>query len=105
MGEGRFTIAEDRLGGQRILRLEGELDLASAKEFEERLAALVSSQSASVVDLSELSFMDSTGLALLIAASKQAQENGGRVSVRAPSPPVRRMMELCGVADLIDSGT
>ena len=104
MSANRFTIVEDRTGDQRILRLGGELDLASAAEFEARLAELVASRSETVVDLSELSFMDSTGLALLIAASKQAEAGGGRLSVRAPAPPVRRMMELCGVVGLIDPG-
>jgi len=80
------------------LALRGELDLAGAPSLEREIEALPWPQLAElVVDLAELTFIDSTGLSVLIRAAHRAAEEGLRFSVvRAPTQP-RRLFSLAGV--------
>jgi anti-anti-sigma factor len=82
--------------------LHGELDIATAPELVDMLARLRHHGHAVTVDLAEVTFMDSTGLTTLMDAHKQARSNGWSFSVKRPSPPVRRVFELAGVARILD---
>ena len=77
---------------------EGELDLASAPSLERELRAAAESDARSIVlDLSRLDFIDSTGLALLVAASRRLAAQAGRLAVRAGSGQVAQVMSITGV--------
>ena len=52
-------------------------------------------------DLSELSFIDSTGLHLLVALHERSQREGFELTLRAPRPPVDRTILLCGLVDAL----
>ena len=82
----------------------GELDIATAPELVEILARLRHHHHPVVVDLAEVTFMDSTGLTTLMDAQLAAQRNGWSFSVRRPSPAVRRVFDLAGVHSLLDEG-
>ena len=82
--------------------LHGELDIATAPELVEMLQRLRRLGHAVVVDLAEITFMDSTGLTTLMDARLAARSNGWSFSVRRPSSAVRRVFDLAGVADLLD---
>ena len=53
-------------------------------------------------DLSELSFLDSTGIAVLVTIARAAGNNGGGFTVRAVSTTARRVLELSGVAEKLN---
>jgi anti-anti-sigma factor len=75
--------------------LRGEFDLAAVPEFETRLAALeADSPSTLVIDLSDLGFMDSSGLRALVAADARARESGRRLAIVSGPPAVRRVFEI-----------
>jgi anti-sigma B factor antagonist len=82
------------------LRLRGELDLSSAPELK-RLIDEFEAENADclLIDLRDLEFMDSTGLAMMVSAGQAAQRNGHQLRLRAGSPPVQRLFELTGVLD------
>ena len=82
----------------------GELDIATAPELVEILARLRHHQHPVVVDLAEVTFMDSTGLTTLMDAHLAAQRNGWTFVVRRPSAAVRRVFELAGVNGVLDEG-
>jgi anti-anti-sigma factor len=85
--------------GVRI-RLDGELDLATAPELDRLLDELARhGHSRLLVDLTGLKFMDSTGLASIVRALRTADDNGHRLSVRRGSPQVQRLFELTGIVD------
>ena len=85
-----------------ILRLHGELDLASSGELEAELERLVGSGARPViVDLRALEFMDSTGLSVLIKAHYRAEQSGARLVLVKGPPQVQRLLELTGVADRV----
>jgi anti-anti-sigma factor len=90
------------LAGARGIALHGELDLTGAPRIEEHVqSALLNSEGAFVLDLSELAFMDSSGVnALLRARSLLGREQRDLVVV-CPPGPVRRVLELIGVVDML----
>jgi anti-sigma B factor antagonist len=103
LDESPFGVAEEDEGteGQRIVRLRGELDVATAPEFERALLRPRPPRQRVVLDLAELRFMDSTGLRILLKARRAAAEDGWRLVLRSVPPNIRRLLELAGVQDAI----
>jgi anti-anti-sigma factor len=88
-----FTIHDD---GDGVLRLAGELDIASAPDLLRRLAEPPGVRE---LRLRDVTFMDSTGLHALLAAAR-ACDPAHRLILRDPSPAVRRVVDITGVAGL-----
>ena len=82
------------------LVVAGELDAHSAPALRERIAA--SDDAATVLDMSGVTFMDSSGLRVLIDAHQAAAGRGTQLVVHEPSPSVRRILEIAGVLDHLD---
>jgi anti-sigma B factor antagonist len=84
-----------------LLVVVGELDIATSPSLDEALARARATDAASiVVDLSAVSFIDSTGLHVLLRHTC-AEEGGPRVSLTTPSPQARRVFELSGLLDYL----
>jgi len=82
--------------------LHGELDIATAPELVEMLERLRRQGHAVVLDLAEVTFMDSTGLTTLMDAHVQAERDGWSFSVKRPSSAVKRVFDLAGVDRLLE---
>ncbi|MFE5794301.1 STAS domain-containing protein [Streptomyces sp. NPDC056503] len=81
-----------------VLSVGGELDMETAGRLEEHMAEQLRQGRCHVVlDLSALAFMDSSGLNVLIRAVHRARDAGGDLHLAAPTPPVRRILEITGV--------
>jgi anti-anti-sigma factor len=81
-----------------VLALSGELDLATTPRVWRKLEELVPGGFGKVlIDLSALTFIDSTGLRLLVAASKLAQEHGSSFAIVPGGPAVQRALALTGL--------
>jgi stage II sporulation protein AA (anti-sigma F factor antagonist) len=94
------TLAFRREDGVPVARLEGEVDLARVPELRaELVAAVEAGDRGLVVDLIGVGYVDSAGLHLLhdLARTLAARGQGLRV-VAAPEGPVRRVLELIGLA-------
>jgi anti-sigma B factor antagonist len=99
-----LDIAVSDSGGVRVLRLQGELDMAGVDRFERLLAVGDGSAEIStyVIDLRELNFMDSSGLRSMIMADQRVRAEGGRfVIVRGPDR-VNQVLEMTGVAKHVE---
>lgn len=93
----------DRANG-RTLAVDGEIDLAVGAEFTDELTLLVAeAHSPAFVDLSGCTFMDSTGINALLDAAEFGAEAGVPLVVVAASPPCRRVLEVCGVWDMLQA--
>jgi anti-sigma B factor antagonist len=80
----------------------GELDMATVARVEDELRALVAAGVGAVVlDLRGLTFMDSTGLSLVLRWTYAAQQDGFDFSLIAGGRPVHRVFELAGMADRV----
>lgn len=95
-----FEIQEsvDDDGAARVA-LIGELDIAVADEVEERLRSLREAGRGVRLDLSQLDFIDSSGVRAIVLALKHARQGGHELEVdREISPTVRRMIDIMGIA-------
>ena len=99
---GELTISK-RVGEDRItLELRGELDLRSAPALRDRVEALPSSML--VMDLRGLSFIDSAGLAALVAAQRRARREHRTIRfVTASDTPIARVLNASGLAAALDT--
>jgi anti-anti-sigma factor len=95
--DGRFSVAVDDAG----VAVSGEVDIATAATLREGLLAQ-RGRSPLLVDLSAVTFMDSSGLAALLDLHKVVTEHGGRVAFVAPSQPVRLLFDVTGVGAQLD---
>jgi anti-sigma B factor antagonist len=91
--EFRVVVSEHAAG--TVVVPVGELDLDTAQELE---AVLATQSGPVVVDLRELSFIDLTGLRLLLEADARSRKNGMNLRF-TPSPIVRRLFEVSGLPD------
>jgi anti-sigma B factor antagonist len=98
ISSGPLSIRETREGGVHRLTPIGELDLATAPLLERAFDAVFRDDDAEmiVVDLTELSFMDSTGIHLLIRM-RAACEAADRLRVVNGSRAVERLLDVSGV--------
>ena len=98
---GAFHVETVELDGHAQLRLVGELDIETASRLEAALAPVYELGVATLVlDLSELEFIDSTGLNQLVMALKLQRERDGQVVLHAPTDQTRRVLELVGLTKL-----
>jgi anti-sigma B factor antagonist len=84
------------------ITLQGELDLASAPQMQEHLrAAGEGAPSRVIVDLSQLAFIDSTGLRVLLQADAHAREQGYELVLRPGDATVQRVFEVTGATEML----
>lgn len=87
------------------VRIDGELDLHTAPEFKARVASALEAVphlSTLVVVLSDVTFIDSSGLGALLAQYRALSNRGGRLVLVGPRPAVRRVLQFSGLLQVID---
>ncbi|MFG1619448.1 anti-sigma factor antagonist [Nonomuraea wenchangensis] len=94
----KLRLARHALGDAVVVAVEGELDLFTAPFLRDEVRDAIKQDSAKLVlDLQQLSFMDSSGLSVLIEAWRLATGEGGAVSLAAPQAPVARILRTTGL--------
>ncbi|MBY8339574.1 STAS domain-containing protein [Streptomyces spinosirectus] len=82
-----------------LLTVQGYLDVDTATEFEHHLAnQLHHGRRHFLLDLSEVPFMDSSGLRIILHIYQEARDLPGSVHIISPAPAVRRVLDLTGVS-------
>ena len=89
----QLKIQAQEFRGCVIARLIGEVDLSNAATVEGRLCGLIE-QGNMVVDLSQTTFLDSTGLSAMIVAFRRGQVLGHTLRLSAAQGQVRRVLEI-----------
>jgi anti-sigma B factor antagonist len=98
-----FSVTVSTDGDRTTVALRGELDLSGVDRAREAIdQAQDSGASLLVLDLSELDFVDSTGLEVMLRAARRAQDEGRRLIVQRPSRYVRRLLELTAIDRSLD---
>jgi anti-anti-sigma factor len=88
--------------GAYLVVISGEMDIATSPELTSRLATVRGPERYQVlVDLSQLTFMDSTGIKSLISSAKEVESRGGRLVVFAPTANVQRVFDIVHFADVV----
>ena len=83
-----------------VVTVRGELDIATAAALRDAVLRLLQDEEEPpdlVVDGSGLTFVDSSGLAVLLMASRRWNDAGKRIALRNPSPTLVRLVDLTGV--------
>lgn len=80
--------------GKLVVRLEGEVDLERSPAIRKTLLDCITREMDVVVDLSQVQYIDSSGIASLVEGLQAANGNGTRFSLVAVSGQVRRVLEL-----------
>jgi anti-sigma B factor antagonist len=99
-----YDVTQD--DGVVVVRLRGELDLATAPELQRELLGILDRPvRALTLDLGELTFLDSSGLGALYRARQAAE--AGRVTLRLEAVPehVMRVLDVTAMAPLFDVGS
>ena len=87
-----------------VVWVRGEHDIATTTELLETLAQAIASDDADlVVDLSEVQFMDCSTIGVILRTRNVLLANSRRLSLRAPARRARRVLDVCGLTELIDS--
>lgn len=94
-----FEMHERRREDTIVLSLSGELDLGTAGAVQQRLAELRDARQAALLDLDELTFMDSTGIRLVLTACEDAIKHDWSFHVTRGSERVRHVLEVARVID------
>jgi anti-sigma B factor antagonist len=98
-----FEIDAARSGERLRLTVRGELDLATASAFQDRLSRLRARRANVRLDLSNVEFMDCLGAHVLVNALAGAKRDGWRLEVEAVSPQIKRLFELTHLEHLLDT--
>jgi anti-sigma B factor antagonist len=99
---GAVCFSAELLNGEGpiVVKLLGELDLSTAPQLEACLKGLGADVR---LDLSGLSFCDSSGISAMVTASKRVRKQGGHLSIVSPQPAVRSVLEITGLLDYLSA--
>jgi anti-anti-sigma factor len=88
--------------GVTVLTPEGRLNKTTAALFRERIAELVGSGTTQViVDLNEVDFLDSSGLAAIIAGLKMVRQEGGNLCIARPNQQAQLVLERTSLSHVL----
>jgi anti-sigma B factor antagonist len=96
-----FAVAAEPDGGAMRVRASGELDVASVPHLEGAVSASLAAGGRVVLDLSGLTFIDSTGVKLVLRAIASAEDDAA-LAIVAPPPLVMRTFELLELTPLLE---
>jgi anti-sigma B factor antagonist len=98
-----FAARAVRLDGYAVcLEVEGELDLATAPQLEEMLCRELDADHEVILDLSGVTFMDSSGLRAIVTSTRAANSNGARLRISGSLlPQIRRLIEITGLQGVL----
>jgi anti-sigma B factor antagonist len=89
--------------GPTVVKLLGELDLSTAHQLEACLDGLGADGADVRLDLSGLSFCDSSGISAMVMAAKRVRKRGGYLFIVSPQPAVRSVLEITGLLDYLSA--
>ena len=87
----------------QLIHVKGEIHVSTAPEFAARLdEAIAADATAVVLDLTEVEFIDSTGLTVLLNSLRSVTLRGGRLSMAISNPTVMRLFEITRLDSTFD---
>lgn len=98
-----LTVVVTEEAGQVVAHVTGEIDLATCEHLRDAIEPHLGPRQRIVLDLSGVSFMDSTCLGVLMQARTTLTADGGSLILRNPSKAARRLLSASGTADLFDA--
>lgn len=99
-----MEIKTECIGTTLVIKLEGELDHHSAAELKEEADRAISMRNIVnlVLDFDGVTFMDSSGIGVIIGRYKQIKARGGRVMIIRVKPHVDKILEISGLKQIME---
>lgn len=89
--------------GNATVYLKGDIDLNSSPEVRSAMKELIQSKPQELtIDLNEVGYMDSSGVATLVEVLQQTKRYGGHLKLRGLQPRVRSVFEIARLTDIFD---
>ena len=94
-------------GDRTVVWLQGDQDIATAGLLADALATAIASDDDSgiVVDLTDVDFLGAAAIGVILRGRGYLRETSRDLSVRSPSRGARRLLEACGLVDLLGCGS
>lgn len=98
-----LLVTVERAEHRAVVVVAGEIEYGTAHSLRNALADVARDRAAElVVDLADVTFMDSTGLSLLLQVQARCENDGSRLVLRRPSARVLRLLGVSGLTDLFE---
>jgi anti-sigma B factor antagonist len=99
--EQEFRIEERAGASAPVIAVSGEIDVATAPQLRECLHRVIAQGETTVVlDLLEVTFLDSTALGVLVGALKRCRELGGELHIVVVDPRIMKIFEITGLTNV-----
>jgi anti-anti-sigma factor len=99
---GELGITEHTEQGQTRVVVAGELDLATEPQLRSRLERLLERNARVLLDLRELTFIDSSGIRLIIEVDEQARDDGTGLRIVPGARAVQRIFAISGLLETLE---
>jgi anti-sigma B factor antagonist len=94
-------VVDELDGGVTNVALRGRLDTLGAEAIDLRMSVIAGAKRAVVIDLSEVDFLASMGIRVLLTTAKAVQRKGGRLALITPEGNVLMVLKTAGMESLI----
>lgn len=102
LDRGAFAVQADQRGDTHRVVLSGELDIAGVRAVEEAVARALDGRAATLeLDLSQLSFLDSSGLRAILDVRDRARERDVALALVPGGPAVQRVFQITGLDEVL----
>jgi anti-sigma B factor antagonist len=101
----KVEIVTEKIDAGFLLRLRGDVDMNTSSDVRSALAEVFKGSTgmkAILIDLSQVRYMDSSGIATLVEAMQNCLKKGARLKLFDLSPPVRDVFELARLANVFE---
>ena len=96
-----MTLNEEKNGKVYILVLKGEIDREGARTFQDRVTQILDSgEQHLLIDFSDVSYINSPGLSVLILVAKRMEKSGGKFVLTGVNDPIQKVLRISGLTSL-----
>jgi anti-anti-sigma factor len=99
LGSPLLQISLEHLGDHTLMRLAGEVDIATAYQLMEKLGQVKGDLS---LDVGSVTFIDSTGLGIFVREHKRLAAQGSPLRISSLTPQIRRLLEISGLDQVFE---
>ena len=97
-----MTIEQKRDGNQVTVSVSGKLNTNTSPELEEALAPLIGASGTVILDFSNLDYLSSAGIRVLIGANKKLSASGGELRIVRCQDAIHEIFEVTGLEDVLN---
>ena len=96
-----FEVSELESNGTPVLAVRGEIDVATAPQLRERLLSRADHDHVIViVDMTDVSFVDSTALGVIVSGAKRLRSGGGDLRLVVTEPHIAKVLAITGLTEV-----